>query len=305
MILESDLGYHSIEENIILSKAFPHLMKPSQIIPYYYRASGVFDKDDITVTSLITSNRFEALARLVERYQGMLGHPSHCLAFSLYAIFLHLGPISVTFHINNATENVPQLLESLHHLYTTTSNMATYVDVHLVLDTFERQFNTWRNVARLFARTDYVMMLDVDFYLCTPGFREVFRRTVWREGDDVKEMFRNGLAAFVIPAFEYVNYDEGREVKAFPKTKKVPCHPVVCLTSRLMLSVQNLVQLVQERRIGMFHATWPPGHNSTNYERYYAAKQGEMYKVTQFQSYYEPYTIFRKDGPPWFVPLFF
>lgn len=59
------------------------------------------------------------------------------------------------------------------------------------------------------------------------------------------------------------------------------------------------MHLVQQRRIRMFHETWAPGHNSTDYERYYTANPGEMYKVTQFQSSYEPYTIFRKDGPPW------
>ncbi|KAI0828235.1 hypothetical protein BC628DRAFT_1417826 [Trametes gibbosa] len=30
-----------------------------------------------------------------------------------------------------------------------------------------RQFNVWRNAARLFARTEFVMMLDVDFAVCT------------------------------------------------------------------------------------------------------------------------------------------
>lgn len=59
------------------------------------------------------------------------------------------------------------------------------------------------------------------------------------------------------------------------------------------------MHLVQQRRIRMFHETWAPGHNSTDYEHYYTANPGEMYKVTQFQSSYEPYTIFRKDGPPW------
>ncbi|KAF9447175.1 glycosyltransferase family 49 protein [Macrolepiota fuliginosa MF-IS2] len=257
LILQSPyLGHHAIDESIILSKAFPHLMKPSQIIPYYYRAEGNFDREDITITSLVTSNRFEILARLVERYQG---------------------PISVTLHINNATENVSYLLDSLHRLYATTENMAKYVDVHLVLDTFDRQFNTWRNIARLFARTDYVMMLDVDFYLCT-DFREAVRR---RWNKDVWKMLSSGRAAFVVPAFEYIRYEEGREFRAFPRTKK------------------HLMQLVRDRRLAMFHEGWPAGHNSTDYERYYAARPGEVYKVTQFQSSYEPYTIFRKDGPPW------
>ena len=131
----------------------------------------------------------------------------------------------MTFHINNVTENIPQILESLHHLYTTTANMAAYVDVHLVLDTFERQFNTWRNIARLFARTEYVMMLDVDFYLCTPRFREALRRTIMStSASEVRNMFTSGMAAFVIPAFEYVEYEEGRDYRVFPQSKKVyPC----------------------------------------------------------------------------------
>lgn len=72
IVLEStDLEHHYVDESIILSKAFPHLMKPSQIIPYYLRASGTFNKDDVTITSIITSNRFEILARLAQRYQGI------------------------------------------------------------------------------------------------------------------------------------------------------------------------------------------------------------------------------------------
>ena len=50
----------------------------------------------------------------------------------------------------------------------------------------------------------------------------------------------------------------------------------------------------------MFHAFWSPGHNSTEYKRFYAASAGDVYKVTRYQSAYEPYIIFRKDGPPWY-----
>lgn len=49
----------------------------------------------------------------------------------------------------------------------------------------------------------------------------------------------------------------------------------------------------------MFHASWQPGHNSTDYERFYRSKPGEVYKVTQYQSAYEPYVVLKKDGPPW------
>lgn len=51
----------------------------------------------------------------------------------------------------------------------------------------------------------------------------------------------------------------------------------------------------------MFHAFWGPGHNATDYKRFYNSSPGEVYKVTKYQSAYEPYIIFKKDGPPWYV----
>jgi len=55
-----------------LSRAFPRLMHPSRIIPYYYRAAGNFENDDITVTTLISSDRFPVFRNLVRRYKGVL-----------------------------------------------------------------------------------------------------------------------------------------------------------------------------------------------------------------------------------------
>jgi hypothetical protein len=57
--------------DLFLSKALSSSMRPSRTIPYFYRANGTFDPDDITITTLITSNRFQVFRRLVERYQGL------------------------------------------------------------------------------------------------------------------------------------------------------------------------------------------------------------------------------------------
>lgn len=57
-------------EDFFLSKAFGESLQPSKVIPYFYRASTEFAADDITITTLVTSNRFTVLAALVERYQG-------------------------------------------------------------------------------------------------------------------------------------------------------------------------------------------------------------------------------------------
>lgn len=58
-------------EKFFLSKAFAQSMQPSQIVPFYYRESSEFEKDDVTITTLVTSNRFKVFSQLVERYQGM------------------------------------------------------------------------------------------------------------------------------------------------------------------------------------------------------------------------------------------
>jgi hypothetical protein len=58
---------------------------------------------------------------------------------------------------------------------------------------------------------------------------------------------------------------------------------------------------VRANRVAPFHASFAAGHNSTDYRRFYAAKPGEIYKVTQYQSAYEPYVIVRKDVGGWCV----
>jgi hypothetical protein len=143
----------------------------------------------------------------------MVGHYPTA-SFVILKIF-HVGPISVTVHLDNTEENIRTLLDALHKLYTTVPKISSSVDLHLVIDSFDRQFNTWRNIARLFARTSYVMMLDVDFALCTD-----FRTSI-RSNKAVMEKLKGGTSAFVIPAFEYANRSEGTSHERFPRDKKV------------------------------------------------------------------------------------
>jgi hypothetical protein len=58
---------------------------------------------------------------------------------------------------------------------------------------------------------------------------------------------------------------------------------------------------VRANRVAPFHASFSAGHNSTDYRRFYAAKPGEIYKVTQYQQAYEPYVVVRRDAGGWCV----
>ncbi|CAE6444907.1 unnamed protein product [Rhizoctonia solani] len=249
----------SWNKTLFESKLFSSALRPTEVLPYYYRALHQHEDQDVTITTIITSNRFEALARLVEQYRG---------------------PVSAAVHISSAnTTRRTDLLASLHAFYTSSPLFSRWVDIHIVTDQYDRQFNMWRNVARLYARTEWVMMLDVDFAVCTDS-RGRFRSAL-KTGGGFQVLARSGRAAFVVPAFEYAVQEDGMDWKTFPTDK------------------QELIELVNSRKIVMFHQSWVPGHNSTDYEQYYAARPGEVYPVTTYQKSYEPYVIMRRDGPPW------
>lgn len=253
-----------IREETFLSKAFSQSMHPTRIIPFYYKATGIVDENDVTITTLVTSNRYKVLKQLVERYKGT----SHILSNALFANrYTYAGPISVTIHIplpsegsvsTTATHQFVTAVRELDNLYMSSAHFATYVDVHLALSPFSstsdradsgtteggRQFNVWRNVARLFARSAFVMMLDVDFAICT-DWRSAIRDTLLgdmqqdtgsrtrahearsvegKEGPltvDVIDELREGRIALVLPAFEYVKQEDGLDQSTFPRDKEV------------------------------------------------------------------------------------
>jgi len=277
-------------------------MHPSRIVPHYYRASGSFENDDITVTTLISSDRFPVFRNLVRRYKGVLSPYLLCWP----TLDAHLGPISVTIHVSLLSLDI---LADLHNMYTSSPDFSTYVDVHLVLSPFQtsegsRQFNAWRNLARLYARTDFVMMLDVDFVPCT-DFRSFVKHNLKAhllglgadgvEARMVMERFIQGSLAFVVPAFEYAKQEDGTDPETFPRDKAVS-HPAFVADHPYLTVLQELLRLLHTDppRIAPFHAAWAHGHQSTNYTKYYSIPPGsdQVYQVLKHDNAYEPYTIF-------------
>lgn len=263
---------HMLEETL-LSKAFSQSLHPTRIIPYFYKAKTDVEQDDVTITTLVTSNRFSVLKQLVERYQGMFVFLGSQLSGHQRGYMRIVGPVSVTIHVplpstipaGGFTISHPSAiaLQQLHALYKSSLHFSAHVDVHLALSPFARntqgnratnhansegeggrQFNVWRNVARLFARSDFVMMLDVDFAVCTDwrsairdSARAIHGTSVSKlklggnktAATEVMQDFKDGSAALVIPAFEYVNQDAGNDQSTFPSDKEVRHHrPQYC-----------------------------------------------------------------------------
>lgn len=96
---------------------------------------------------------------------------------------------------------------------------------------FKLQQNTWRNVARIFTQTDWILLWDADFEPCTDYQRglETFRRNAVAGGGTVE--LDSGNAALVIPAFEWASPVPSRKYGFCPATKKVS--PIVSTTAPL------------------------------------------------------------------------
>ncbi|KAG0251087.1 hypothetical protein BG011_007863 [Mortierella polycephala] len=241
-----------VDEDFYLSKVFSTAMQPSKVIPYYYRAEGVFDKEEVTITTLITENRFGVFKKLVRNYRG---------------------PVSVSLWIRD-DEDKDKHFAALQELYESEPLLRQYVDVHVVVDRFDFQLNMWRNVARFFARTNYFMLLDVDFHICTDMKKNL------RENKFAMDLLRGG-SALVLPAFEYTDEEDGVDSATFPKEKGA------------------VEQLVKDKKLMAFHsAKFEPGHGASDYPRWYRTMD-ETYQVEKFNFKYEPYVILKKEGTPW------
>lgn len=61
-------------EQLFLNKAFSQSLQPTNVVPFYYRSSKSSEKrpsyEDISIATLVTSNRFLVLAKLASKYQG-------------------------------------------------------------------------------------------------------------------------------------------------------------------------------------------------------------------------------------------
>lgn len=94
-----------ISEDLFLSLSFSSSLQPSKVIPYYYRAKAPdrfdFSKEDITITTLVTGNRFTVFQRLVERYRGT----SLFLLVPYYFAYSFLWFHNTRSNISNSSRN--------------------------------------------------------------------------------------------------------------------------------------------------------------------------------------------------------
>ncbi|KAI9184608.1 hypothetical protein H9P43_003663 [Blastocladiella emersonii ATCC 22665] len=278
--VQKHLGQHAgliggylaeLPPSLVLGKMFQGILKPSDLRPYLLRASSPVAHDDITIATMITPERIPRLQALAATYPG---------------------PVSVTLYLDSTDRaTTGSVLTSLLELRAADRNIAERVDLHLVVDPHPRQLNYWRNVARVFARSELVMQVDVDFALCTDLRAHV------RGNPALLEPVLAGRKVYVVPAFEYV-FDHNAEMN---ETRIVPA-------SEFPTTKPDLVRAVRRGELAMFHASWWPGHGPTLYPSWLnisvatdADRAAAVYPVPddKYSVHYEPYVVMRRDLAAW------
>lgn len=126
------------------------------------------------------------------------------------------GPISIAFHVPATPSLDNEIIMGKLALWMRKykSWLDRHVDIHLVIDDFPRQFNYWRNVARLFAQSDFVFLLDVDFAVVTDVEKHIL------SNPEYLDMLKKGSTAFILPAIEFIGQAENTTFESFPKSKQ-------------------------------------------------------------------------------------
>ncbi|KAI9019846.1 glycosyl-transferase for dystroglycan-domain-containing protein [Hyaloraphidium curvatum] len=243
-------------DQYLIHKLFAHALRPVKIEPFFLRAASAPKSRDITVATIMDPSRMDNFLRLVEQYHG---------------------PISVAVHVTENYNNVSNIIADLERVYRSHPVVAQRVDMHLVIDKYDRQFNLWRNVARFYARSDFILQLDVDFVIPTNMAR------TFAEHPEYLNNIDEHRTIYVLPAFEFAQNSASaasmEKAEEFPRTK------------------ERLAEAWHDNRIKQFHDFFPVGHKSTDYPRWFGSD--EPYAIQDYSFKYEPYVVMKKDETPW------
>ncbi|CAH1792296.1 unnamed protein product [Owenia fusiformis] len=174
------------------------------------------------------------------------------------------GPVSVALYVPNEEKN--QDIKPAN-IAETLKNFKYCCAVTVVYGAYQHEkypINHLRNLAMEQVRTEYMLLVDADFYI-SPNFIESFQLSIINESSPIN--------AYVIPAFEY---SHGQNMEPLAKSKK----ELVTLLHQPRASIQPFRRHESEK-----------SHKSTDYQRWYTSST--LYPIRDYQMAYEPYLVLK------------
>ncbi|CEG64376.1 hypothetical protein RMATCC62417_01357 [Rhizopus microsporus] len=252
---DADLSYSAITtmpHGLKLSKMFPKSEYGALkgVTPFWQTASQPSDESDVSLLTNVSPESWKELVALAENYNG---------------------PISATLHVSKQAHR--DILNAIEQEYRSKPSLYQNVDIHLIETSGHNSIsvllpmNAERNIARVYARTNYVCDTPSSVILPTDLRRTIHTYTKQMQLGDM----------LVVPTFEI--QQQVVSANDIPRTKK------------------EVLGLVNEGKLGLYDAQFKLNEGPTDLEKWKKAK--DVYKVENYTIDYEPLVIQSKTVQPW------
>ncbi|KAG0054031.1 hypothetical protein BGZ83_012107 [Gryganskiella cystojenkinii] len=287
---DADKPYSVVSElssGVILSKMFafstPDLT--DNIQPFFVRSESTPRADDITLATFVPQESLSELVRLVEHFPG---------------------PISVVMHIDHPSDEsgAANPISRLHTMRASHPKIRAQVDIHLITTpqthrrpdstTVQEQSNLHRNLARFFARTDFVLLLEADGSMPMTDVTKSFKdRTAWMD------KLRSGNV-FVLPGFNVSMAAPAIEAEEDTANSDALSHGLVPVLNKDQLphTKDALLTQVHESHIVLSEKTWKRTIRNVDFNTW-ATQQSRLSSIQNYDPFFAPSVILRRDKMLW------
>ncbi|KAI1317850.1 hypothetical protein EDD11_007652 [Mortierella claussenii] len=273
----------NLTSNALLSKMFTFSTPDitDNIHPFFVRSTSTPEPDDITLATFIPQDELSELATLVEHYSG---------------------PISAVLHIEYPSDvpGASNPIKRLHAMRASNPKVRQQVDIHLIIapPTHRRapilqQTNLHRNIARFFARSDFVLLLDADGSLPATDIAKSFA-----DYPQWMDKLRSGNV-FVVPGFN-VSTGETLDAQEEQDDQSNSAGPVPALTAAdLPLEKNALLEFIRKGQVVPSEKTWKKTIRNVDFNGWAAQSQSHLSAIQNYDPSFSPSVVIRRDKMLW------
>ncbi|KAG0278979.1 hypothetical protein BGZ95_002604 [Linnemannia exigua] len=273
-----------LSTSVILSKMFAFSTPDitDNIQPFFVRSEANPRPDEITLATFVPQDDLSELIRLVEYFPG---------------------PISAVLHIDHPSDEpgASNPISRLHTMRASNPKIRNQVDIHLITTpqthrrplstTVQQQSNLHRNLARFFARTDFVLLLDADGSLPATDISKSFR-----DYPQWMEKLRTGNV-FVVPGFNVSMATEGGAPSTLEDEETTVDLTPVLKYNQLPREKQTLLNHVHDGKVILSEKTWKRTIRNVDFNTW--ATQTRLSAIQNYDPYFGPSVVMRRDKMLW------
>ncbi|KAG0297548.1 hypothetical protein BGZ96_005856 [Linnemannia gamsii] len=247
------------------------------IQPFYIRSTSTPKPEDITLVAFVPQDELSELVSLVERFPG---------------------PISVVLHIEQPSDipGASNPKKRLSAMWASNPKVREQVDIHLMTTpvthrqaAVQQQANLHRNLARFFARSDYVLLMDSDGSLPTTNVARSFEQhPQWMEKLKAGNVF-------VLPGF---NVSTTTTATSQDDTSATDVGLVPALSvANLPTDKESLLGYIREGQVSLSEKTWKKTIRNVDFNAW--ASQTRLSAIQNYDPYFSPSVVMRRDKMLW------